>query len=242
MRPHPPCPVCESPHMLWVRDLDDGEKRPLVDLYFCVACRSASSPWAEPVPSHSALGWHLSVTERNTRYALDLFRDLGLARPVVLDIGCGNGTLLDAARSLGGGGVGFDIDDKSCAHGRARGLDLRADMWRLETPLPAVNLITCIMVLEHMHQPRALLGELITAARRQACPLFVSVPFLTPQWWRYLNEPVGADFHPFAQPRVHVTHFSSEGFEIAARHFGATQVTPLLHRVGWPGYLLTADP
>ncbi len=234
------CVVCTSPHMLWVRALDDGPGRPAVDLYFCVACRSAASPQAEPVPSHSALQWHLGVTERNTRYALNLFGDLGISRPMVLDIGCGSGTLLDTARSLGGGGVGFDIDAPACAHGRARGLDLRAELWRPDTPLPAVNLITCIMVLEHLHQPRALLGELLAAARHHACPLFVAVPFLVPEWWRYLHEPLGEDFHPFRQPRVHVTHFSPEGLETAARQLGAVRCQPMYQRADWPGFLLHA--
>lgn len=94
------------------------------------------------------------------------------------------------------------------------------------------------MVLEHLHQPRHLLGELIQAARRFDCPLFVSVPFLTEAWWPYLSEPIGEGFHPFAQPRVHVTHFSPEGFETVAREFGATQAMPMLRRTGWPGFLL----
>ena len=234
----PPCPICESPHTLFARALADGADRPLVDLFVCLACRSAASPWAEPIRPHSALSWHIQVAQRNAEYANSLFHDLGLACPVVLDIGCGTGTLIAAARALGGGGVGFDVDEASCAYGRDLGLDLRAELWRPTSAIPPVNLITCIMVLEHLHQPRPLLGELIEASNRYRCPLFVAVPFFTRAWWRYLTEPVSVEFHPFRDPRIHVSHFSPEGFEIAANALGAQSVKPLLGRKGWPGYLV----
>ena len=238
MKATPPCPICESSHTLFAAALPDGPDRPAVDLFFCIACRSAASPWAEPIRPHSALPWHIQVAERNAGYSYSLFHDLGVGCPVVLDIGCGTGTLIEAARSLGGGGVGFDVDAASCSYGRARGLDLRAELWRPTSVIPAVNLITCIMVLEHLHQPRQLLGELIAASAFHRCPLFVAVPFFTRGWWRYLAEPVGAEFHPFRDPRIHVSHFSPEGFERAANALGAQSVKPLLGRMGWPGYLV----
>lgn len=206
---NPACPVCLSPHTLLARTLIDVATREKVELYFCISCRSECSPNATPVPPHSALEWHLSVSERNIEYSLELFKALEIQSPFVLDVGCGSGTLLDAARSIGGGGIGFDIDTHSVAYVRSKGLDLRAETWTHCTPIQseAFNLITCIMTLEHIHHPRPLLAELIRAGQHLQCPVFVSVPFLTRDWWRYLHEDLPNESHPFTMPRVHVTHF-----------------------------------
>lgn len=237
--PNPQCPVCLSSHVIKVRELEDGLNNPKVDLFLCVACRSASSPLATPVAPHSALGWHLDVASRNTQYALDLFQDIGIQQPVVLDIGCGSGTLIEAARSLGGGGVGFDLDGDSCAYGRSQGLDLRDEIWTPSICLSqTINLITCIMVLEHIHQPRPLLAQLIEAAGNHKCPLFISVPFFASSWWHYLSEDLDDESHPFRQPRVHVTHFSPDGFESAVMQLGASRYVSMIGRKGWPGYLV----
>lgn len=236
----PPCPICLSEHTLLAAVLDD-EPNPPVDLIFCMNCHSASSPFAKPYPPHSALKWHLSVADRNTKFSLDLFRDLGINVPRVLDIGCGTGTLIAAAKTLGGDGRGYDLDIHGIKHGCELGLDLKGEMWSSSLETPSINLITCISVLEHIHQPRDLLGDLIKKSNELDCMLFISVPFFTKDWWHYLREPFGDVFHPFKPPRVHVSHFSPEGFEMAARSLGALRLKPMLRRMGWNGYLINGD-
>ncbi len=236
----PPCSICLSEHTLLAAALDDYPDPP-VDLFFCINCRSVSSPFAKPYPVHSALAWHLSVADRNNKFSLDLFKDLGVDVPLVLDIGCGVGTLITAAKSLGGGGQGYDLDVQSINHGRELGLDLRAEMWNPIAEVQSINLITCISVLEHIHQPRSLLADLIKKSNELDCPLFISVPFFTQEWWHYIREPFGDGFHPFKPPRVHVSHFSHEGFEIAAKSLGARRLKPMLRRMGWSGYLINGN-
>lgn len=236
----PVCPICLSEHTLIAAILDDHPESSVV-LYFCMNCRSVASPYAKPIQPHSAVHWHLSVAERNTKYALELFSDLGVSVPMVLDIGCGIGTLIESAKTLGGNGYGYDLDIQSVRYGCDRGLDLRGEMWHSKLDTPSINLITCISVLQHIHQPRALLGELIRKSNELNCPLFISVPFFTKNWWHYIREPFGDDFHPFKPPRVHVSHFSHEGFEMAARSLGALRLKPILHRMGWCGYLINGD-
>lgn len=180
------------------------------------------------------------MRERNLGYAEELFDALHLSEPpVVLDVGCGIGTLVEAAHRRGGGGIGYDTDAASALMGQSVGLDTRAGPWTPDEQTPGVNLITCVMVLEHLHQPRSLLGELIEGARRLGSPLFVSVPFFDASWRRYLDEPVvPGEFHPFAVPRAHVSHFSRRGFEMAALELGARSLEPV--NDGWPGYLIRA--
>lgn len=238
----PSCPVCESPHTIPAAHFDDGRPgRPPVTEFLCLECRSVCAPLAEPHAPQSDVEWHKSVEERNRGYSSRLFDDLGITAPDVLDIGCGTGTLVWAAIARGGRGVGFDTDAASCAYGRDRhGLDLRAEMWTADTELPfRPGLITCIAVLEHIHQPLGLLRELILAGKKYDCPLYVMVPFFTKGWWKYLAEPItDGEFHPFRNPFVHVAHFSPEGFEMAARKFTDGEMVSMTRLNYWPGYLI----
>ncbi len=184
----PICPVCNS-RITALRGQYFHKNIP-VDLFYCLDCESFSSPMSKPLARGSALSWHLSVEARNLGYADQLFASLGIAAPIVLDIGCGSGTLIKKAQMLGGGGTGFDVDKESVDHGRSLGLDLRAELWSLEVNVPRPSLITCIMVLEHLHQPRTLLHELVQSAKWYKAPLFVSVPWFERYWWHYLVQPL----------------------------------------------------
>jgi SAM-dependent methyltransferase len=235
--PLPPCPVCTSRLTAWRGQYRQGEIT--VDLFYCLDCESFASPSATPLMRSTALGWHLSVEDRNLGFADALFASLGIAAPVLLDIGCGTGTLVKKARMLGGGGTGFDIDAISVEYGRSIGLDLRSELWTPDTPVERPTLITCIMVLEHIHQPRALLRDLVAASRKYDAPLFVSVPWFERSWWRYLTLPdTGEGFHPLRFPADHVTHFSKAGFEKVAREFGANDLHFITSH--WSGFVVRA--
>jgi hypothetical protein len=135
------------------------------------------------------------------------------------------------------GRVGFEVNKACVDFGRARGLDLRAELWTAETPVPAPNLIVCIMVLERIHWPRRLLQHLIRASRRYEAPLFVSVPWFGRSWWHYVDAPVEAGvFHPLEKPDVHVTHFSRAGFEKVVSAMGVSSLRFV--QAGWSGYLM----
>lgn len=232
------CPICESDRTRLNGQYLQGKE--IVDLFFCAECESFSSPYAKPRPVGNSTDWHLRVRERNQGYARILFAKLGMEGPTVLDIGCGIGTVIETATSQGGGGTGYELNRACVEYGRSRGLDLHCATWSLDTPVTPPTLITCIMVLEHLHQPRPLLHDLIRAGHRYKAPVFISVPWFDRRWWPYLATPVTSSvFHPLAEPGVHVSHFSRTAFERVARSFGAGPMR-MIKGAGWTGYAI--DP
>jgi SAM-dependent methyltransferase len=210
------------------------------DLFACLECLSFCSPFAKPNPVSTSHAWHLNVAERNAGWSRELLAHLDPA--YVLEVGSGIGTLLKVAREMSGDGVGFDTNESACRYGReVDGLDLRAELWSRSTPLKrSPTAIVCIMVLEHIHQPRPLLEELVRAGAEHGCPVFITVPWFNRNWWPHLLTTPGpkapVSDHPLAQPSVHVTHFSTAGFEKACWDFGATSIQPL--RAGWNGFMV----
>lgn len=76
----------------------------------------------------------------------------------LLDVGCGNGTFLELARSAGWAVQGVDFDPLAVAAARQRGLDVRhGSIEDLGVAEGGYDWITCSHVLEHVHDPRRLL-------------------------------------------------------------------------------------
>ena len=73
----------------------------------------------------------------------------------LLDVGCGNGSFLSIARSLGYHAVGIDPDPKAADAGRAAGLDIRVSLLPDSEFEPGeFEHITMSHVFEHLHRPR----------------------------------------------------------------------------------------
>jgi hypothetical protein len=226
------CPVCNGPYMTHLRKVRD------VDVFACLECLSFCSPFAPPRPTGRKADWHISVAERNLGWARELFKKIDPS--YVVEVGAGIGTVLRAAREKGGDGVGFDLNVAAVEYGRrVFDLDLRTELWSRATQIRRKpSCILCIMVLEHIHQPRPLLEELVRAGTDSDCPVFISVPWFEKRWWPHLiTDPMASEFHPFEQPAVHVTHFSKIGFESACKSFGAKSIEPITAG-GWSGFVV----
>ena len=231
----PNCPICESVKTEVIGIY--SERGTPVELFYCADCESFSSPFAPVQPVSESISWHLKVQERNRGFSLDVLEKIGIEKPVVLDVGCGIGTLIETATRLGGGGIGYELNRACVDFGRDSGLDLRCELWGIDSVHPKPTLITCVMVLEHIHQPRHLLRDLVLASKKYDAPLFISVPWFNERWWTFLDEAVApGTLNPLGSPAVHVSHFSYFGFEKVVRSFGATELT--LVRGGWPGFLV----
>jgi FkbM family methyltransferase len=236
------CVVCNSPYVSFVKKLPNKQNQD-VDLFYCMECESFFSPFSVPNKVSSQLEWHKSILDRNLRWATDLLTNIQQKTSIdgpIIDIGCGIGSLLLAAKQIGLEGIGFDIDEESCIYGSTKyNLKLIGTHWERKNS-PQCGLITCISVLEHIHYPRPLIKDLVNVAKENMCSLYISVPFLNRDWWKFLLTDNLTQGHIFEYPHVHITHFSSKGLETVCREFGAKSFEPLkVAGGGWFGFLVS---
>jgi SAM-dependent methyltransferase len=131
----------------------------------------------------------------------------------LLDVGCGEGVLTERwAARVPGRVVGVDLDDpKLREHWERRSggnLEFRAAPGdRLPYGDGEFDLVAAIEVLEHVPDPRAVLGEMARAASRW---LLVSVP--REPLWRALNVARGAYLRALGNTPGHLNHWSRRGF------------------------------
>jgi len=239
-----PCPVCASPFTAYVRKVPTIRTRRLINLYTCLECRTFWNPSGyreDEQVLESDLKWGLSVAERNTQAALKLFATLsklGVEPQSVADIGCGIGTLLKTATSLGKSVVGFDVNHRAVKYAVSmNGVEAYAALWDANTQTRPIDLYLSIMVLEHLEEPRPLIRELCAAAMKHNAAVFVSVPFMNRDRWPHiLNPDPKVPGTPFFDNDVHVTHFSIEGMMKAMADFGLTN-TQYVGTELWSGVL-----
>ncbi len=148
---------------------------------------------------------------------------LGRAAPrSVLDVGCGEGVLVERwARKLGAQArlVGLDLEEQSIQAGWAQHTapNLSYEIMRgpaLPFTANEFDLASAIEVLEHVPDPERTLSEMARCARRH---LLVSVP--REPLWRVLNVARGAYVRDLGNTPGHINHFSRRSFaRLLARH------------------------
>jgi 2-polyprenyl-3-methyl-5-hydroxy-6-metoxy-1,4-benzoquinol methylase len=239
------CPVCSSPYMAYVRNvLTLRTKRP-IPLYACLTCRSFTNPSGYIEGEAQLLRdleWHRSVEQRNTKAAGVLLKSLKQTVKeikCIVEIGCGSGTLLRAAKEEGVECIGFDINRFAIEYGiKKHGLDLRTEFWSADTRCGIPDMILCISVMEHMVHPRELFSEIAKASRKYSAWVFISVPFLNEDKWIYILDPDPyRDNTPFFDNDVHVTHFSDEGMKLLAHQHNVKYMKRNSSTI-WHGYLM----
>ncbi|MGH7148030.1 MAG: class I SAM-dependent methyltransferase, partial [Nitrospiraceae bacterium] len=79
---------------------------------------------------------------------------------ILVDVGCGGGTLLALCRTRGWKGIGFDPSESAVAHARAMGLEAYPESW---PPCPladeTADAVTFVNVLDHLLDPFRALQE-----------------------------------------------------------------------------------
>jgi 2-polyprenyl-3-methyl-5-hydroxy-6-metoxy-1,4-benzoquinol methylase len=167
----------------------------------------------------SRLGpWLMRLAGRHRQRLDAAFRYLPRPRPgqTLLDLGCGNGDFLLAAREAGWTVRGIDPDPQAVELARQRGLDARVSSLDALAELPErFDAITLSHVLEHLHDPAQTLADIHRLLR--------------PGGWLYIDTP-NVDSRGAARWGVHW-----RGLE-APRHlvlFGMDGLLGLLGRTGF---------
>ena len=155
--------------------------------------------------------------------ALDACVD-GLAPTAVLEVGCGEGEVLErmigtfpAARV-----AGIDLhDERLLAEWAERGLPARVgDINAIDAADGEYDLVLAIEVLEHVPEPERALREIARVCRGQ---VVLSVP--REPIWRIGNMARGRYLRQLGDTPGHVNHWSAGSFRrLVARHFDVEQV------------------
>jgi SAM-dependent methyltransferase len=117
-------------------------------------------------------------------------------RGTLLDVGCGNGDLMDAAKLMGFSVNGLEIDPAAVTAAIGRGLTVRQGSYDLLSEYQDnFDYIICSHVIEHVHDPRQLLQLLIKAVKPGG-RIFIAWPnpksmalTIFGKYWRGLEAP-----------------------------------------------------
>lgn len=243
------CPVCSEPYLLPIGTKTGLRSHIPLTLFSCLYCQSLSnpSPYVEDDRQLARdLEWHKNVAARNEAAARTLLSTLssrGADLSSIVEIGPGIGTVLSVAkREYQSKTLGFEMNPYTGPYAKSfNGIEIVCEKWDPSKSPADVTLFLCIMVLEHLADPRPLIKDLVSATQASGAALFVSVPLFRRNDLRFLAEPdARAPGNPFFDPDVHVTHFSEFGLEYALRKAGAHSVDWI--RTGmWHGTLARRD-
>jgi len=110
------------------------------------------------------------------QHALEELTRLQPSKGLLVDVGCGAGTLLGMAEQRGWRGIGFDPSRESVTVARAQGLEAYTHQW---PPCPLsteeADAVTVVNVLDHLRDPFAALQEAWRILRPGGL-LYVRVP------------------------------------------------------------------
>lgn len=149
------------------------------------------------------LGWPhwtapvLSLLQRWIVEPFGLRQLAALPRGLLIDVGCGNGDTLRLARQLGWNVLGLELDAGAVEAARAQGLEVIQGGYEGLAAYPGrADCIVCSHVLEHVHQPVALL-ELLVRALAPGGALLLSAPNAS----SYLQDHYARDWRGLEAPR-----------------------------------------
>ena len=188
-----------------------------------------------------SLSQHLNFEARNRTLAQNLLNylqnDLKMNLNNILEIGCGPGWLLDEAKKLKIDSIGYDLSTDAINYGiKNLSLNLKNEYFSKDTKFNNnLDLIICIMVLEHIQYPEEMIESISYHCKKHNCPLLVSVPIIDD-----LDNIISSILNIsnltslFCYSPGHTCHYSQEGFSILWRRHGAKQIQRLKINNSWP--------
>lgn len=151
---------------------------------------------------------------RSERDEIDVPRKyLAKRRGRMLDVGCGNGDLVQMARDYGWEAEGIDLDAKAAANASGKGLNVRLGTLAEQAyPDSTFDLITMSHVIEHLHDPIRHLQESHRVLKAAG-----SILVFTPNTAGVPHRRFGVDWLPLDPPR-HLMLFNPRTLaEVAGR-------------------------
>ncbi|MGH7260838.1 MAG: class I SAM-dependent methyltransferase [Nitrospiraceae bacterium] len=138
----------------------------------------------------------MSRSKAKQRWIDYQFRFLPGRPGALLDFGCGNGSFLRQAESLGWDALGVDFDRAAVAFARQSGLNaVHVDEFDLTRIAGRFDAVTLSHVIEHVPHPKRTLAELHKALKQNGmiyveCPNAEAVGYrVFGQYWRGLEVP-----------------------------------------------------
>lgn len=171
----------------------------------------AANPTERHGPAESLLAHRLQLLDHHAEFQ---------SSDVVLDVGCGDGTHLDALADRIDRGIGIDLSTRMIAAARrrnsSRALSFRVDdAERLRTiSTNAVDKVICVGVLEHVLTPRRALQQMARVLKPTG--RFVILTLNGAYWWYRFADQLGL-------PTRHLTtdcRFTPTGAEEMLRQSG----------------------
>lgn len=153
--------------------------------------------------------------------ALRLFRHI--RGRTVIDIGCGGGFFVDAARLLGATATGVDVDASTIAYARRAFPRCEFHCVSLDTFAPGrrYDLVHCSEVIEHAPDPHVLM-RLLVACCRPGGHVFITTPDLGSP-----NVPATVEEWPGFAPPVHTGLFTESNLCALFERYGLKLVRRL---------------
>ncbi len=143
----------------------------------------------------------------------------GISRGSLLDVGCGTGEVLLAARERGWRAQGVEPERTAAEMATGRGLPVRvAKLEQADLPQRSFDVVSAFHVLEHLPDSRAFLRTLSRWARPGG---YVTIE--VPNWRSVQRRRLGASW-PGLRPREHLVHFTPTTLQRCFRAAGLSPV------------------
>jgi SAM-dependent methyltransferase len=145
-----------------------------LDIVSCRQCHTLYTPYSPWYSSqYFYLGYYLKPEEFVTPpFVMERLEDItGEFAPYrqtnrLLDIGCGAGGLLEAARKHGWQGQGVDVSSHAANHVRGLGFEVfEGELHEAAYPSGHFDVVTAAELLEHIFEPQALVREVARILR-----------------------------------------------------------------------------
>jgi SAM-dependent methyltransferase len=231
------CPLCGDERCMTVVETTAWTIR---------ACEACTNAWTDPAPAkidYAAASFHehtlgptaarKTLADLPEQWRQSVMMQVTLlvkrlpAGARVLEIGCGEGILLGELRRAGFEVMGVEASERASRAARAAGLRVVTGRFPHEEAGGPFDCVVMSHVLEHLEEPRAILGEAAKLMAMGGRLLLVQT-----HWLGVMPQRYGEKWYAWV-PEQHFWHFTPRGLEALAGPLGlvreAVEYSSLVH-------------